>query len=53
MPRIAEKLEFMKRRAVKVCVKARIGRKVWYKKRFFVQIFKRIVSKSKILDCSR
>jgi hypothetical protein len=40
MPRIAEKLEFMKGRAVKVCAKARIGRKVGYKKRVFVQIFK-------------
>jgi hypothetical protein len=27
MPRIAEKLEFMKGRAVKVCAKAMIGRK--------------------------
>ena len=53
MVRIAEKLEFMKGRAVKVCVKARIGRKVEHKKRVFVQIFKNIGSKSKIIDCSR
>ena len=51
--RIEGKLEFMKGRAVKVCTKARIGRKVGYKKRVFVQIFKKIVSKSEILDCSR
>jgi hypothetical protein len=38
MPRIAEKLEFMKVKAVKVCAKARIGRKVGHKKRVFVQI---------------
>ena len=41
MPRIAEKLEFMKGRAVKVCAKAGIGRKVGHKKRVFVQIFKK------------
>jgi len=49
MQRIAEKLEFMKERAVKVCAKARIGRKVGHKKRVFVQIFRKIVSKSKFL----
>jgi len=32
MPRIAEKLEFIKGRAVKVCAKARIGRKGDYQK---------------------
>jgi hypothetical protein len=53
MPRIAEKLEFMKGQAVKVCAKARNGRKMGHKKRVFVKISKRIVSKSKILDCSR
>jgi hypothetical protein len=31
MPRIAEQLEFMKARAVTVCVKAGIGRKVGHK----------------------
>jgi hypothetical protein len=42
MPRIAEKLEFMKGRAAKVCAKAGIGRKVGHKKRIFVQIFKKM-----------
>jgi hypothetical protein len=37
----------------KTGAKAMIGRKVGYKKRVFVQIFKKIVSKSKILDGSR
>jgi len=53
MPRIAEKLEFMKGRAVKVCAKSRIERKVGHKRGVFVQIFKRNVSKSEILDYSR
>jgi len=35
MPRITEKLEFIKVRAVKVCEKAGIGRKAWHKKAFF------------------
>ena len=35
MPRIAEKLEFMKGRAVRVCAKAGIGRKAGYKKTCF------------------
>jgi tetrahydromethanopterin S-methyltransferase subunit G len=35
MPRITEKLEFMKGRAVKVSAKTRIGRDVGYKKRAF------------------
>jgi len=39
MPRIAEKLEFMKVRAVTVCVRAGIGRKVGYEKRVFMHIF--------------
>jgi hypothetical protein len=33
-------------RAVKVCAKAGIGRKVGHKKRVFLHIFKQIVSKS-------
>jgi len=36
MPKIAEKLEFMKGRAIKVCAKAGIGRKLGHKKSFFV-----------------
>ena len=44
MPRIAEKLEFMNVRAVTVCAKARIGRKVRHKKRVFMQIFSKIAS---------
>ena len=44
MPRIAEKLEFMKGQAVKVCEKTRIGRKVGHKKRVFVQISLKNVS---------
>jgi len=47
MCEVAEKLEFMRERAVKVCAKAGIRRNVGHKKRVFVQIFK------KILDCSR
>jgi len=49
MQRIAEKLDFTKGRAVKVCAKARVGRKVGHKKRVFVQIFKIIVSIKKFL----
>ncbi len=44
MPRIAEKLEFMKGRAVKVYAKAGIGRKAGHKKSVFVQIFNKTVS---------
>jgi len=36
MTKIAEKLGFMKVLAVKVCTKAKIGRKVGHKKRIFV-----------------
>ena len=53
MLRIAEKLEFMAGRAVKVCTKARIGRKVGFQKSVFVQIFNKTVSEKKILDFSR
>jgi len=53
MQRIAEKLEFIKGRAVKVCAKAGIGRKAGYKKSVFVQIFNKTVSEKKILDYSR
>jgi hypothetical protein len=45
MPRIAEKLEFMNVRAVTVCAKARIGRKVRHKKRIFVQMFNKAALK--------
>jgi len=51
--RIAEKLEFTKERAVKVCAKARIGRKMGYKKRVFVQIFKKVALKVESLDGPR
>ncbi|MHC4479133.1 MAG: hypothetical protein ACYTEL_26205 [Planctomycetota bacterium] len=50
MQRIAEELEFMKGRAVKVCAKAGIGRKAGHKKRRFVQIFNKTVSEKEILD---
>jgi hypothetical protein len=53
MPRIAEKLEFMTGRVVKVCTKVGIGRKVGHKKRAFVQIFNKTVSEKRILDFSR
>jgi hypothetical protein len=53
MPRVAEKLEFMTRRAVKVCTKAGIGRKVGHEKRGFVQIFNKAVWEKTILDFSR
>jgi len=49
MSRIAGKLEFMKGRAVKVCAEARIGRKVGYKKRVLVQIFKKLSRNRKFL----
>ncbi len=49
MPKIAEKLDFRKGRAVKVCAKARIGRKVRHKKRVFVQIFKKMYRNRKFL----
>jgi hypothetical protein len=49
MLRIAEKVEFMKGRAVKVCAKAGIGRKVGHEKRVFLQIFKKLSQNRKIL----
>jgi hypothetical protein len=49
MPKIAEKLGFMKGRAVKVCAKARIRRKVRHKKRVLVQIFKKMSRNRKFL----
>ena len=53
MQRIAEKLEFKKGRAVKICAKAGIGRKAEHKNRGFVQIFNETVPEKKILDYSR
>jgi hypothetical protein len=53
MIRIAEKLEFMTERAVKVCTKACIGRKTGHKKPCFPAIFQKTASKSKIFDYSR
>ena len=53
LQRIAEKLESMKGRAVKVCAKAEIGRKVGHKKRIFVQMFNKAALKEKVLDGSR
>ena len=53
MQRIAEKLEFLTGRAVKVCVKAEIGRSPGHKKSVFMQIFKKTVSEIKILGSSR
>jgi hypothetical protein len=53
MPRIAEKLEFVTGRAVKVCAKAGIGRKAGHKKYVFPPIFNKTTSKTKILDGSR
>ena len=41
MPRIAEKLELVKVRAVKVCAKVGIGRKAGHKKPCFPAIFQR------------
>jgi hypothetical protein len=41
MKRIAEKLEFMTGRAVKVCTKACIGRKTGHKKPCFPAIFQK------------
>jgi len=52
MQRIAEKLEFMKGRAVKVCAKAGIGRKVGFQKSVFVQIFNKPASEKEFLDHS-
>jgi hypothetical protein len=49
MPRIAEKLEFIKVRVIEVCTKAEIGRKARHKKRVFVQIFKKMSRNQKFL----
>ena len=53
MPIIAEKLECMTGRAVKVCAKAGIGRKAGHKKCVFPPFFNKTASKTKILDRSR
>jgi len=52
MLRIAEKLEFMTGRAVKVCKKACIGRKTGHKKPCFPAIFQKTAPKTKNLDSS-
>jgi len=49
MPRIAEKLEFVTGRAVKVCAKAGIGRKAGHKKYVFIRIFRKTASEKKFL----
>ena len=53
MPRIAEKLEFMNVKAITVCAKARIGRKVRRKNQVLVQIFNKVALKVESLDISR
>jgi hypothetical protein len=53
MPIIAEKLEFMAGRAVKVYVKAGIGRKARHKNHVFLPFFQKTASKTKFLDHSR
>ena len=52
MLRIAEKLGFIKVRAVTVCAKVGIGRKAGNKKSVFVQIFNKVVLKVEFLDSS-
>jgi hypothetical protein len=53
MPRIAEKLEFMNGRTVKVCTKAGIGRKAGHQKQCYYRNFHKTASKMKNLDSSR
>ncbi|MHC4636555.1 MAG: hypothetical protein ACYTBP_01755 [Planctomycetota bacterium] len=53
MIKIAEKVGFMKTRAVKVCAKVGIRRKVGHKKCVFPPFFNKTASKTKILDSSR
>ena len=53
MTRIAEKLEIMKVRVVRVCAKVGIGRKAGHKSHVFLPIFNKAVSKTKILGSSR
>jgi hypothetical protein len=43
----------MKERAVKVCAKARIGRKARHKNHVLVQIFNKAALKAESLDSSR
>ena len=52
MIRITEKLGFVRTRAVAVCAKVGIGRKVGHKKHVFLQICDKTASKTKILDSS-
>ena len=49
MIRITEKLGFGRTRAVAVCAKVGIGRKVGHKKRVFLQICDKTASKTKSL----
>jgi hypothetical protein len=53
MRRIAENLGFMKMRAVMVCVKVGVGRKVGTKNHVFLPIFNKTASKKKIIVSSR
>jgi len=53
MTRIAEKLGFMKVRAVEVCTRTKIGRKARHKNHVLVQIFNKVALKVKSLDNSR
>ena len=53
MIRIAEKLEFMNARALKVCTKTVNKRRQEPKIRIFVQIFNKAVSEKIFLDRSR
>ena len=53
MLRIAEKLELMKGRAIKLCAKLGIRRKEGINNRVFVHIFSKTNSEEKFLGCSR
>jgi len=53
MPRIAEKLEFMKGRVAKVCTKTAISRKVRHKNHVLVQISNKVALKVKSLGNSK
>ncbi len=50
MTKIAEKLEFMRGRAVKVCAKAGVGRSQGHKKTCFCVNFQKICLEKKFLD---
>jgi hypothetical protein len=53
MPRIAEKLGFMKVRTIKNCIKTEIGRKARHKNHVLVQILNKVALKVEFLDSSR